>query len=1621
MRNCKFVAIFSKELNNTTHLKKTLRIAGNLLLAIIALLFALWILLQTPFFQTWIINNATVRLSQILGTEVKVGKAYLGWLNRLQLKDVVVYDEKKDTLLSAGTIQINTIDWLIFRDTVEVKNIALEDVYVHLYRNDSIWNYSFLEEVFAGPGQNPGELKPAQKTQKPIVLSFNLASVSNLHLLMEDRWKGRISNLEAKQIFLDAKMVNPAKKQYIVEYINLESPRYVQARTKGLWSAEDSIAYRRRTDSLKLLKTIPERWNKNGLYFAVDEIHLSKGKYGLVSTDPSTWTNGYFDPKNIVFDSLNGKVADFSFLDDTIRANIQLTGSERSGLQIRNLNAIFRMHPQLMEFDNLDLQLNNSRLGPYYAMTYPAIDRMEDFVDSVVLNMNVRNSVVDIQDVAFFAPALKKVNQQIRISGNALGTVSGFTVSSLDASTGNSRLLGQYTMRGLPDVQRSRIEFLTNGSVVDPADIEPWAPELRRLRSTPVYNLGPVTLNGSFAGTVFDFNLKGHLQANQGAMDADLKMVLSGPNKGFTGIISNADIHAGSLLDVSKLGRVTFNGVVSSSGLSAADAVKIKGDIHTLQFDKYTYHDLSIDGTFLNSELIADIRSRDENLNGDITTRLDFKESNRNYVASGALVNANLRALGITEDSLRFSGLFDVNFKGSKIDDFVGYARMYDASLYDGIRQLSFDSLVINSVVHENGNKTLEILTNEASVRIDGKFNLSDLPNGFLAFLHHYYPSIFEKPRSLPKNQDFTFDIETKNIDPYLYLIDPNLRGLSNSTLKGVLNTDKFEMLLNVDAPFVGYKNFQFRNVSLRGNGSDNWLYINGGIDNLVINDSLNIPNVSLGLVTSMDTTQLKLTTRMGGALGDAVINGMFIASEGGFEALFRESEFILNNKKWVISSEGSISMRNGYLFAQGVEITSGNQKLLAYSVPSDEHNWNDIHVEITELNLGDFLPYFTTEPRLEGLLTGKVVVEDPLRKPLFHMDLAAHNFYFNNDSVGLVTVRGNYNTTSGAFRGNIDSKNPLYDFGGEVAFDVKPDGKSTINTVINLRNERISLLNNYLSTVFKNMDGYANGTLQIVGSLKAPRLVGEVRLSQAQFTVLYTGVTYFVDSATLKFGENFLDLGTINLKDAKDRTGTVKGIMYHHFFDSLSFYMNVASNGMEVLNTNPKDNDLFYGKAVGAATFSLNGPINNLYMKVAGNITDSSHIIIANREGKTSGEADYLSFKTYGVEMTGITEEDELNLHIDMELTTNPLCQIDVIMDEVTGDVISARGNGNLRIRTGTTEETVMRGRYNIESGNYNFSFQTLIKKPFELVGGENSFIEWNGDPYTASMRVQARYIANNISFSDLLNTSQSRDLLDPSAANYKGDVYVNALLTGQLMQPNIEFSIEFPPGSPMRNNLSAMNMLQQIENDKSEMLRQVTYLIVFRSFAPYKQGTGTRIPGTELAINTLSDLISDEMGKILTNVFQEILGDKSLNVDFNTAVYNSNSLVGGEVVGSAGYDRVNFNFMLRRSYLNNRIVVNVGSDFDVGRASASYANAGFQFLPNISVEFILTKDRKLRAILFKRDNIDFIGRRNRAGVSLSYRQDFEDFLRLRGRSKNQDDILILRKEEEDQDAGFK
>jgi hypothetical protein len=191
--------------------------------------------------------------------------------------------------------------------------------------------------------------------------------------------------------------------------------------------------------------------------------------------------------------------------------------------------------------------------------------------------------------------------------------------------------------------------------------------------------------------------------------------------------------------------------------------------------------------------------------------------------------------------------------------------------------------------------------------------------------------------------------------------------------------------------------------------------------------------------------------------------------------------------------------------------------------------------------------------------------------------------------------------------------------------------------------------------------------------------------------------VKYFIDSSVIKFTNEGLDFGYVNLRDAQHRPASFKGKILHQGFTHLVYDMEMSSPKIEILHTDPIDNSNFYGHAVGKAAMTIKGPEENIKMVINADVNDSSHIYLPNSTSKESGKSDFIVFKKFGKSAIKSADIPTFNLVVDLEVTANNKTQIDVIMDELTGDVIKAVGNGRIKIRAGNIEPLSIRGKYNI------------------------------------------------------------------------------------------------------------------------------------------------------------------------------------------------------------------------------------------------------------------------------------------------------------------------------------
>jgi TamB, inner membrane protein subunit of TAM complex len=376
---------------------------------------------------------------------------------------------------------------------------------------------------------------------------------------------------------------------------------------------------------------------------------------------------------------------------------------------------------------------------------------------------------------------------------------------------------------------------------------------------------------------------------------------------------------------------------------------------------------------------------------------------------------------------------------------------------------------------------------------------------------------------------------------------------------------------------------------------------------------------------------------------------------------------------------------------------------------------------------------------------------------------------------------------------------------------------------------------------------------------------------------------------------------------------------------------------------------------------------------------SDSSHIYLLSGSSVESGVVDYIDFIQFGSKM-----EDEYrgklssNILVNMVLTANPSCKIDVILDEATGDIIKGEGNGLLKIRVGNKEPLSINGNYNITKGEYTFNFQTFLKKYFTVNSGS---ITWSGDPLNARINILAEYLASNVNFNPISTKT--------AQINYKEDVRVIAHLTETLLKPTIDFEFQLPASSPLKNDFVIATTLQKFKDDKNELNKQVTSLLLFNSFTSSTQGLITASSGYSVLSSTIGGVVSNALSGYFNKFLQKYIKNTALYLDLNSGLELETNVSKLQAAAKSG---------LVFTLLNGRLIITAGVNLDYNNPYVinTGRNTNLLVTPDITAEWMLSKDGRIRLVGFNRTNFDLISQRTRTGVSLSYRKDFDKLAQL-------------------------
>ncbi len=1531
-------------------------------------IFILYGLLHLSSVQTYITKKVAVDLSKKLHAKVSVKKLDVQFFNKVSIEEVLVEDLKKDTILYAVSIKGNINDWFFFKDKISIENVVLDDAVIKLHRSDSVWNYQFIADYFSSP----------KKTKKdkgaPLDIDLKELHFNKIRFSKIDEWIGQDMTVNLAQLDVTTDLINVKNKKIHIKEIYVEKPFFAQNDYAGK-RPEDNTPKPKKATALSDYK-----WNTDSWEIKLDKLNVKDGAFkNDKQTDAAPYTDR-FDGQHLFFSSINATLKNLLFLHDTITVNGILTGKEKSGLEIKKLSSNIKFTPEIMEFDSLDLMTNKSRLRDYYSMRYESFNTdFSRFIHNVTLEGHFKESVLHSDDLAIFAPALKSLKRIVYLEGNAKGILDNFSAKDMKIRTGNTYLEGNIALRGLPDINTTFIDFQSKELRTNYADMISIVPTLKEIKSPAIAKLGAVSFTGNFTGFIKDFVAFGKFNTALGNITADVNMKTpDGKPPKYSGNISSTGFNLGSFINTNELGAVALNVNIDGTGFGLKDLKeKIRGKVSSIKYGNYTYQNIDVDGDFANKLFVGHFAINDPNLKiSSLDGSINFLEKTPGFKLQANVQKADLKSLGLVKDNFLFKGDLDLDFTGNNIDNFLGNAKVMNAQLLQGENQLSFDFLNINSEMI-GGQKSLTVNTNEVDANVTGNFKIMELPDAVKVMLSKYYPSYIKAPKYIVKStQDFTFNIKTNNADAFVKLIDKRLGGFNNSTISGQFNLQDYNLNLNATVPQFSYDGKIFNNLTLVGNGNRDSLINDIAVDEITLSDGLSLPNSTLRIAASNDVSLIKLNTSASRIFGNAELNASVQTMSDGVKIHFSPSSFIVNNKKWQLDKDGELILTKNIIGANEVKFFSGERSITLKTELDPDNNDTHLVANLKNVDIGDFAFLLPKKPEIRGIVTGELVANNVLKKPSFHFEGRSDSTSLDGNFLGTENIVSDYNTSSGIITYKLDSDEKDYKYSINGTYNTKDTTGNALQTTIKAERLKLNILKPYLKTIFTDVDGIAKGDIELVQKNNALSIIGSPMISNGSLKVGYTQVRYNFDNQQINFGKDVIDVGTLQITDTLGNKGTVSGKIYHKFFNDFSFdNLRFSTQKMLLLNTTKKDNQQFYGKVIGRATMSLDGDIANMKMNIDGepSKTDSSHVYLPTGDSKESNVIDYIDFIQFGSVMDKeSSSKGAANLDINLHLIANPSCKIDVILDESTGDVIKAEGNGDLTINVGTNKPLTMFGTYILTKGEYTFDFQTLLRKPFTLTDGGT--ITWNGDPLLANIDMKAEYTVKNVDLSSFSSLDNSRK---------QEDIRLSSHLIGSLKKPIINFEFLLPENSQYNKDFYLLKRLADFKTDENEMNKQVASLLLLNQFISNTQGFGNVTSLASGAIGgTLGGIVSSWLTSLLNKALEKATkGVVSFVVDVNPSL---NAQQANQLQANI---RSSIQFRLGKDF---RLLV--GGNLDYNNPVSILSKS--LITPDLSIEWLINKDGTIRLSAFNRTSIDATtGQRNRTALQLGYRKNVDRF----------------------------
>ncbi|MFC4722231.1 translocation/assembly module TamB domain-containing protein [Geojedonia litorea] len=1297
---------------------------------------------------------------------------------------------------------------------------------------------------------------------------------------------------------------------------------------------------------------------KSGFLLSSSDVSIYDSKFRLI--DENKENQGILE-----FDNLNINATNFLISGPDVSARINtLAFQDTRGITVKNMITDFEYTLDHMSFNNLNIQTPNSTLNGAVRFDFKRED-LKDFEDKVKVTASFNQASVLLDDLNVFYNEFG-VGQVAKMSVDLTGTLNDLNARNLALTTSTAtRVYGDINFKNLfsPEPNNFSMDGKINSLSSNYYDLKALLPNILGESIPTVFSkFGNFIIDGTsfITATTIDADL--NIMSDLGKIKSNLKLthVDDVDNADYIGNVVFTDFDLGRLIDNSDIKATSFNLDVNGRGFTLKNLkTKVSGEVYLINYNNYDYKNLEVSGTLGNNIFNGLLISNDENFKFKFDGLADLSKDVKALDFTANVEYANLRALNfVKNDSISvFKGIVTTSLKGSGVDDAFGSLNFKNTTYINENDEYYFEDFAISSNFIDS-KRVMEINSPDiVQGTVSGNFKFKDIgkliENSVGSIYTNYIPNKIDGDQYL----DFNFRIYNKIVEVFY----PDIELGANTFIKGRVESDEKGFKLTFNSPQIKLFDYFADDIQISIDNSNPLFNTYIQIDSLTTK-YYNVSKFNLINVTLRDTLFIKSEFKAGSKNKDDFNLSMYYTIDENNKSVvgFRKSDITFKENKWFINEERNKS--NKVVFDRSFKefdisniVMNHYEEEIELSGIIRDSTYKKIELDFKDVDLEKITPRIDSLS-LAGRVNGKLDILQQNGVYLPASNVSISDFKVNDYELGLLqaNVTGNQSLTNYKVDVLLENNN-LKSLIAKGNVDVGSSNPS-IDVDITFEEFLLNPLNPFGEGVITNIRGLVTGKASVTGSLKNPQFNGDLLLDNAGLTIPYLNVDYSFDfdSEVILEQQRFI-FNRAQITDSEFFSkAELNGYIEHKNFSDWKLNLDIDTNRLLVLNTEDNEEALYYGTAFMNGTASLKGPTDELVISVDGSTAQGTVFKIPLNDFESYGDNSYIHFlspeeKQARLRGEQIIETDVKGLELNFDLIINPYADIEIVIDRNSGSTIQGSGNGNLLFEINTNGKFRMFGDFAVTKGTYNFKYGGLVEKQLTVEPGGS--IRWEGDPLRAQIDLKAIYETQ-------ANPSVLLD--NPINRSIRVDVEIN--LTGQLEQPEPDFTFKFPNvSSTIKSELD-----YRLETKESRE-NQALYLLATGSFA-------SEISLGQQAYGTIADRVNSLFNSILSSGNDKVQYSLNLEAGEKTPEYQTDDRL-GLTLSTKISDRVLF---------NGKVGVPIGGVNETVIAG------------DAEIAILLNEDGTLTAKFFNRENnIRNFGEEigYTQGVGLSYNVEFDTF----------------------------